>query len=81
MRAFLLAIEQAFFDSLTRKLTGCLAFVYLVQLAGLLAEKGRTEDAAAQLHLVAPEKLSQQLQSFYTQLSARLAAVKPSTAH
>jgi methyl-accepting chemotaxis protein len=37
MRAFLLAIEQAFFDSLTRKLTGCLAFVYLVQLAGLLA--------------------------------------------
>ena len=37
MRAFLLAIEQAFFDSLTRKLTGCFVFVYLVQLAGLLA--------------------------------------------
>jgi methyl-accepting chemotaxis protein len=35
MRAFLLAIEQAFFHTLTRKLAGCFVFVYLVQLAGL----------------------------------------------
>ena len=32
MRAFLLAIEKAFFATLTRKLAGCFAFVLLVQL-------------------------------------------------
>jgi methyl-accepting chemotaxis protein len=34
MRAFLLAIETAFFHTLTRKLAGCVAFVLLVQLCG-----------------------------------------------
>ena len=44
-----------------------------LMLAGLLAEKGRTEDAAAQLHLVAPE-LADEDAVLHTALTKYIAA-------
>jgi len=53
MRAFLLAIEKAFFATLTRKLVGCFAFVLLVQL-GLWAVYRSTLSAVRDALSAAP---------------------------